>query len=55
MRKYLFLLCLGFSINAKAQPDIPLNVPGIGHGAIINNSAYGFTYAGFPVSHYGLG
>ena len=55
MRKYLFLLCVGFVITVRAQTDMPLNVPSIGHGVTINNTTYRFTYAGFPVSHYGLG
>jgi hypothetical protein len=46
---------MGFAITVKAQTDMPLNVPSIGHGATINNATYRFTYAGFPVSHYGLG
>jgi len=55
MKKYLFLLCLGFSIIAKAQTDMPLNAPGIGIGATINSSTYRFTYSGSSVGHYGLG
>nr|WP_068892972.1 hypothetical protein [Pedobacter panaciterrae] len=55
MRKYLFLLCLGFGITANAQIDMPQNSPGIGLGVTLNSSAFRFTYSGFPVSHYGLG
>lgn len=55
MKKYLLLLFLCYGLTAVGQTDVPLNVPGIGHGATVNDPNFRFNYLGFPVGHYALG
>ncbi|WP_316810311.1 hypothetical protein [Pedobacter heparinus] len=55
MKKFLVLLSFCYGLTAFGQTDVPLNVPGIGHGASVNDSNYRFNYSGLPVGHYALG